>query len=292
MKSAIFILTAASFVLIISFSPIVTAQKDKKPLQSTSPMLTRTTPRHENYRFAYGGTVTIVGAPTGSITIEAWQRNEVDVTAEIELHAGSAEDLDRLAAVNNFAIEEDANRLRIITTGTHDRSFMKRLARNFPKSLIGLPWKIDYLIKVPPLTDLEIDSGNGPIRLSGVEGALRINAIESDATLQLTGGSASVIIQRGTVNLGIPTRSWRGLGADVKLASGKLSVGLQAGFSGEIDAQVLRTGEIDIAHATLEPRQRGSISKQSVRARAGNGGAAFSFTVGDGSIVITAYLDN
>ncbi len=279
-----------SVISVLLVSTPLSAQKEKQSNQPPTPALTRMTPRHENFRLAYGGSVTIVGAPAGSITIEGWQRNEVDVSAEIELHGGSTQDLDRLATVNTFVVDQDTNHVRILTTGTHDRAFMKSVAKGFPKTLIGLPWKIDYRIKVPLLTDLEISAGNGPITLSGVEGAIRVNAVESEASLQLTGGAVGVTIQRGTIKLGIPARSWHGLGADIKLASGNLIVGLQAGFSGDIDAQVLRTGEIDLTHAGLEPRGQNGISKRSVRARAGNGGATLTFTVGDGVIRIVSYL--
>jgi len=279
-----------SVISVLLVSTPLSAQKEKHSNQPPTPALTRMTPRHENFRLAYGGSVTIVGAPAGSITIEGWQRNEVDVSAEIELHGGSTQDLDRLATVNTFVVDQDTNHVRILTTGTHDRAFMKSVAKGFPKTLIGLPWKIDYRIKVPLLTDLEISAGNGPITLSGVEGAIRVNAVESEASLQLTGGDVGVTIQRGTIKLGIPARSWHGLGADIKLASGNLIVGLQAGFSGDIDAQVLRTGEIDLTHAGLEPLGQNGISKRSVRARAGNGGATLTFTVGDGVIRIVSYL--
>ncbi len=279
-----------SVISVLLVSTPLSAQKEKQSNQPPTPALTRMTPRHENFRLAYGGSVTIVGAPAGSITIEGWQRNEVDVSAEIELHGGSTQDLDRLATVNTFVVDQDTNHVRILTTGTHDRAFMKSVAKGFPKTLIGLPWKIDYRIKVPLLTDLEISAGNGPITLSGVEGAIRVNAVESEASLQLSGGDVGVTIQRGTIKLGIPARSWHGLGADIKLASGNLIVGLQAGFSGDIDAQVLRTGEIDLTHAGLEPLGQNGISKRSVRARAGNGGATLTFTVGDGVIRIVSYL--
>ncbi len=250
--------------------------------------MTRTTTRHDNRRLGYGGAVTIVGAPVGSITIEGWQRNEVDVSAEIELSAPSTQDLDRLAPLNNFVIDEDANHIRIITTGTHDRTFLKRVAKDLPKSLIGLPWKIDYHIKVPAMTDLTIDAGNGPIKLSGVEGSLRLNAQQSVADLSLTGSDVSVIIQTGTVNFTIPARSWHGLRAEIKLASGNLNVELMPGFSGDIDAEVLRTGEVKNTFPGLEPRERNSIAPRSVRARAGSGGAMLTFTVGDGTIQIEA----
>ncbi len=250
--------------------------------------MTRTTTRHESRRLGFAGAVTIVGAPAGSITIEGWQRNEVDVSAEVELKAPSPQDLDRLAVVNNFAIDEDANHVRIITTGTHDRKFMKQAAKDFPKSLLGLPWKIDYHIKVPVMTDLSIDAGNGPIKLSGVEGTLRLNALQSVADLSLTGSDASVIIQTGTVNFTIPERSWHGLHAEIKLASGNLNVALMPGFSGDIDAQVMRTGEVKSTFPGLEPLERNSIAPRSVRARAGSGGAMLTFTVGDGTIQIGA----
>lgn len=276
---------ALLFLSTFYFNPPVDAQKDKKA-QPAGPLLTRTTTRHDTRRLGYGGTVTIVAAPAGSLTIEAWQRSEVDVSAEIELRAPTTQDLDLLALINSFAIDEDANHVRIITTGTHDKKLLKKVAKDFPKSLIGLPWKIDYHIKVPAMTDLTIDSGNGPIKLSGVEGTIRLNALQSVADLSLTGSDVTVLIQAGTVNVSIPTRAWHGLNAEIKLATGNLNLELMAGFSGDINADVLRTGEVKNTFPGLEPRDRGGITQRSVRARAGSGGATLSFTVGDGTIQI------
>jgi len=286
-KSAIFVLTA-TLLLVFAFASgrPVAAQKNKKPVIPAGPLLTRTITRHESRRFFYAGTVTVTGAPNGSVTIEGWQRNEVEISAEIELQAPTEVDLSRLATLNNFVIDEDANHLRVITTGTHDRTFMKRMAKDFPRSLIGLPWKIDYHIKVPAQTDLEINAGVGPTRLTGVEGAIRVNAVQTDATLSLTGGLVSVIVQSGTVDLTVPALSWHGLGADIKVASGKLNIGLMPGFSGDIHAAVLRTGEVKNGYPNLEPLERNSITAQSVRARAGNGGGTLTLTVGDGTIQI------
>ena len=278
------VITVALSVISLSRFQTALAQKDKQ--QPAGPLLTRTTARHETYRLPFGGTVTLSGAPAGSIIIEGWQRSEIDITASIELQAATAADLDRLAAVNTFVVDVDTNHIRILTTGSHDRAFMKRVAKNFPKSLIGLPWKIDYHIKLPALTDLSIDAGNGPIALSGVEGALRLNALSSTADLSLTGGLVSATIQTGTVNLRIPGRSWHGLGSEIRLASGNLSVELLPGFSGDINADVLRLGEVRNAYPDLQPRERNSMTPKSIRARAGSGGATLNFTVGDGTIFI------
>ena len=284
------ILVSSVALLILSnlyFNPPVVAQKEKHPIPA-GPLLTRTTTRHESLRFGYGGTVTIVGAPAGSLTIEGWQRSEVDVTAEIELQAPTVADLDRLAPLNNVAIDEDANHIRIITTGTHDKKFLKQAAKDLPKSLIGLPWKVNYYIKVPAMTALDIDSGNGPIRLSGVEGAIRLNALESVADLSLTGSDVLVIIQTGTVNVSVPASAWHGLRAEIRLASGKLNLELMPGFNGDINAEVLRTGEVKNNFPGLQERERNSITPRSIRARAGGGGATLTFTVGDGAIEISS----
>jgi hypothetical protein len=258
------------------------AQKKQTP--ETAPAnLSRTLTRNESRRLAFGGTVTIAGAPVGSVTVEGWSRNEVQVTAEIEWRAGSGEDLDRLAVVNNFVIDSDTNSVRIITTGTHDKKFMKQAGKNFPKNLLGLPWKIDYKVQVPEIVDLEIDSGVGAIKLAGVEGAIRLNALQSDADLSLTGGFFRGVIQRGAVTVRIPSRSWHGMGAMLQLAGGTLNVSLMPGFSGDIDATVVRLGEVKNSYPALEPRENGSHSRL-LLGRAGVGGAKLSFTVGDGTI--------
>lgn len=248
--------------------------------------MTRTIARHETVRLPFGGTLTLSGPPAGSIIIEGWTRSEVDITALIELQAPSAADLDLLASLNTFVVDEDSNHIRILSSGTHDQEFMKRTAKKFPKALLGLPWKIDYHIRIPAMTDLVVDAGKGPISLSGVEGALRLNAVNTEANLTLTGGAVSVLVQTGTVNLKIPARSWRGLGAEVKMASGKLNVELLPGFSADINAATLRLGSVVVSAPDLKPRERGSITPRAIRARAGSGGATLEFTVGDGTIEI------
>jgi hypothetical protein len=233
----------------------------------------------------YGGTVTIVGAPRGSVTIEGWSKSEVELTADIELKAPSEEDLNRLAGINTFVFDQDLNHVSVLTTGTHDRAYMKKF-KNFPKALLNLPWKIDYRIKVPATTDLEVNAGHGAVKISGVEGAMRINATESDSSFTLTGGVVSATIAVGTVTLSIPTRSWRGGGADIRVASGALNVEIPPGFSGDIDADVLRIGQIVNGYDGLEVREKPGITERTIRARAGAGGPFFKFTVGDGTLTI------
>lgn len=248
--------------------------------------LTRSSTRHETRRFGYGGTLTIYGAPTGSITVEAWARNEVDITAEIELKGSTEAELAALAAVNNFVLDQDGSHLTLVTTGTHDRKFMKRAAKDFPKKLLTLPWKIDYRIRVPAQIDLDIYAGRGALGINNTDGAISLNAGESQVSLTLGGGDLVSTITGGSVSLRVPVNSWRGRGATIRLGRGDLTVELPASFNGDLDATVLRAGRIENNHPALVPREGVASDARQLHARAGAGGAALNFEIGDGVIRI------
>lgn len=269
-------------ILFVSADPVFSQKTVAPEIQ----LLTRTSTRRETRRFSYGGTVTLIAAPRGSVTVEGWSRNEVEVTAKIELKGPTEADLDQLANVNNFVFDEDLNHISILTTGIHDRIFMKRSAKSFPKKLLNMPWKIDYRLRVPVNTDLEVNAGHGEVKLSGVEGALRVSATESDTALTLSGGVVSTTVAAGSINLNITSRSWRGSGVDLRVASGTINVDLPPGFSGDIDAEVLRSGKIVNSYEGLAAREKPGLTEQTVRARAGAGGPYFKFTVGDGTVNI------
>jgi hypothetical protein len=276
-------------VIVCSLSLLtpVVAQKDKTAAAALpTNLLKRTTTRRETVRFAFGGTVTVVGAPRGAVTVEGWSRNEVQLVADIEMSAPTEADLDQLAQVNGFVFDEDLNHVSVLTTGTHDRDYMKKTAKKFPKNLLNMPWKVDYKLRVPANTDLEINAGYGPVKVTGVEGALRISATEGETALTLTGGLVSTTVTAGVVTLTVPVRSWRGGGAEIRLATGIINVDFPAGFNGDIDAEILRTGKIVTTHDGLAAREKPGITEHTVRARAGSGGAYFKFTVGDGTVNI------
>jgi hypothetical protein len=60
----------------------------------------------------------------------------------------------------------------------------------------------------------------------------------------------------GIVDVSIPTRSWRGRFADIQLAKGTMNVWLPLSFNAEINAEVLRTGQIENSFAELKPKTR------------------------------------
>lgn len=268
-------------ILFLSLSLLTFAQ--------TKPLLKRTDYKTEKFDFGVGGMVSVIGSPNGSISVEGWQNNEVEITAEITNEAGTEEELALLSKVNGFVIEDSFGKIRVQSVGVNDKKFVKKIDKKFPKHLLETPFRIDYKIKVPFYTDLEINGGNGDFSLTNVDGTFRINLLESNAKFNLVGGVLDAAIGKGTVEVNIASRSWRGRAAIVQLASGAMNVFLPLNFHANLDAEILRTGKIENNYNFLKPRDRTKFSEKQIFAKAGNGGVPLKFTVGDGSLNLAEY---
>lgn len=256
------------------------------PLSAQS-LLKRTTTKTDIFDFGAGGTVAITGAPMGSIRVTGSNRNEIEITAQIELQATSEADLARLAEVTGFVTDETIGRTGVISVGTNNKLGDKKLWKKFPKNLLSLPFRIDYVISVPHYCDLEIDGGKGDVLVTGVEGSLRANLLETNATFEVSTGTTSVTVTAGSVDIAFGPRGWRGRAAAVQVATGDLTVRLPSNLSAELDALVLRTGAIENTFPGLKQRDRKvGFTDKAIIAKAGAGGPPMKFTVGDGKLKI------
>jgi hypothetical protein len=269
--------------LVAAFSFAAVAQQPK-------PLLKRTTYKTDKFDFGSGGTLSVSGAPVGSIRIEGWKNREIEISAEIEVTASTEEDLTKLSQITTFVLEESLGRTGIISVGTHDKQYLKKLGKKFPKELLGLPFRIDYVIKVPQYCDLHVDGGRGDLSISGVEGMFKLNYLDTNAKLDLKGGGVLAVFGKGNVDLTVPSVSWRGRFADVSLASGDMNVHLPSGINAELDATILRTGKIENGYLGLTPRVRkAEFTDKSIVAKSGVGsGTSLRFTVGDGTLKLSS----
>lgn len=245
----------------------------------------RTVTKTDRFDFGAGGTVTITGAPNGSISVVGTAKNEIEIAATVAIEGGSAADQAKLAEVTGFVLNESAIRASVGTIGSHNKFGLKKLPKDFPKHLIQMPFRVDYVISVPRYTDLEIDGGKGDLSIKGVEGSMRVNFLETKGHLEVTTGNIVVAIGSGELDLVFAARGWRGRSANVSIGRGDLIVRLPSNLSAEIDAIVLKTGSIENLIPDLKPRDRKiAFTERSIAARAGVGGPPLRFTVGDGSM--------
>ena len=270
------VLSAFLFLSFVSFAPA-----------QTQPLIKRVTYKTDKFDFGVGGTLAVAGAPNGSIRVEGWDNSQIQIDAEIELNAPTEADLDMLAKVTGFVLEETLGKTGITSIGTHDAKYLKKAAKKFPKELIGLPFRIDYVIKVPRYCDLQIDGGKGDLYIGGIDGTMKINYLDSNAKLDLLGGGIFATFGGGTIDVSVPNRNWRGRFADIQLATGTMNISLPPSLNAEFDATILRSGAIDNSYTDLKPRTRkDTFSDKLIAAKSGAGGVPLKFTVGDGKLNI------
>jgi len=252
----------------------------------TPQMVKKKTTKTDRFDFGSGGTITINGAPQGSIKIIGTAKNEIEITAEIEVEAPSETELAELAEATGFITDESSLHTTINTIGNHNKFGLKKLPKKFPKYLLGLPFTVNYVINVPHYTDLDIDGGKGDLTIENVEGTLSVKFIESNAKVEIAGGaSTSIIIGKGSAEIDMGARGWRGRGADIQLASGDLTVRMPLNLSANVDATIIKTGSIKNTFPNLKPRERKVLfTERSIIAKAGVGGSPLKFTVGDGTL--------
>ena len=129
---------ALLFALLVTVFSVAAFSQSKPLLNQTKPILKRTTYKTDRLDFGVGGTLAVTGAPVGSIRVEGWKNREIEISAEIEVSANSEADLAKLSEVTTFVLEESLGRTGIISVGTHDKSYIKKLGKKFPKQLLCL----------------------------------------------------------------------------------------------------------------------------------------------------------
>jgi len=232
-----------------------------------------------------GNTLTIFGAPKGSMTITGSASNDIEIMAKITVEGPSSTIIDQLAAVTGFITEESTGTLVIKTAGSHNRIGDKKLWKKVPKNALTLPFRVDYVLRVPKYLDLNVNGGDGSLDISSVEGSIRVSYGVSSAKVALVGGLFSGQIGDGSIDLSFPDRNWRSGMIDIQVAKGDMQIWLPNTLSADIEATVASGGRVAIETQQLRPRDRRvPFTETMIKARSGNGGVPFKLFGGNGTI--------
>ncbi|MBK6750616.1 MAG: hypothetical protein IPG67_11560 [Acidobacteria bacterium] len=90
----------------------------------------RTITKTDRFDFGAGGTVSVIGAPNGSIKITGGAKNEIEINATIQIEAPTEADLNLLAMVTTFILQEATERSRSSVPGPITNSATKKHGRN------------------------------------------------------------------------------------------------------------------------------------------------------------------
>lgn len=231
----------------------------------------------------------------GGITLEAWNRNEVQIHAEKKVRAGSSDAARKLMNEVKIEVGQNADGLRIDTKHPRrDNGFFDWLFGN--QASIS----VTYKIRVPRQLAADVESVNGGIALTGTRGKARlattnggITATDVQGDLRLGSVNGGIEVHRGAGALRADTTNG---GISAELAdfpdSGELRL---TSTNGGIDVSLPRDARISIDAATTNgrvqtdlPVEGGQPGKRSFKGEVNGGGATLYIRTTNGGIDINA----
>jgi hypothetical protein len=247
------------------------------PVRAQSGLVDRVITVERILASGYGGELTLVGAPHGDVSVVGWRGQAISLVARISISAPTQQDIDKLASIIGMVVDESGPVIAVETAGPHDKKTLKA-AKNFPKALTKMPWRVDYTVRVPEYTSVQLGVVDGNAEVADVNGAVAITSLRGSVTVRNVGGFTKVTAGEGNVTLATVDRTWRGAGTDVVAAHGDIKLQAPAEFGALLDAKA--------ANGIHFLGARVSDEGQEVRGTIGRGGSRLALVAHAGSITV------
>jgi hypothetical protein len=194
--------------------------------------------------------VRVDGAANGGISVEGWNRDEIRIQARVTVWTRGDEEDAR-------EVIED---IRIETDGT--------IEANGPKQHRREGWSVSYRIMVPKSSNLELETNNGGISVTDVDGEIMADATNGGMRLTRLAGDVKARTTNGGLDVELAGDRWEGRGLDAVTTNGGVSLEIPETYNAELE-----TGTVNgSVHVDFPITVQGRISKK-IEATLGDGGA-------------------
>ena len=170
------------------------------------------------------GPLSVNAAPNGGIQVEAWDRNEILVRAIVQAHAQALDGARQIAA----GVQVQAGGGRVTATG--------------PQPGRREWWSVSYRINVPRQTDLDLNSINGGISITGVTGTVKFDTTNGGVTLTDMGGSVRGSTSNGGLRVNLAGDRWQGEGIDVETSNGGVTLAIPDNYNAQLETRTVNGG--------------------------------------------------
>ena len=212
---------------------------------------------------ASGGTLTIDGRQNGGVSVKGWDQNQILVRAQVQAgapNAGEAEQLGR--------------QVRIETAGN-------KIYANGPEQQRDYHWSVSYEIFVPRRSDLSVQTHNGGISFSEVNGRIDFSATNGGVVLRKCGGSVHGATTNGGLVVDLAGDHWDGETLDVSTTNGGVSMSVPENYSAHLETGTTN-GSISVDFPVTV---QGRINKE-LAVNLGSGGATVKVMTTNGGVRI------
>jgi hypothetical protein len=215
---------------------------------------------------APAGPIRVAPGENGGVSIEGWTGRGVEVHARIQGRGETDADARGLA---------DA--VRIQTGAT--------IAATGPETTRDASWNVSFVVYVPANSDLELNTGNGPLSVRSVMGRMSLETGNGPLSLRDVGGDVYARAQNGPISVTLTGTSWRGTGLDAQTQNGPISLNVPDGFNAQLEAGTDNgpfASDITLSVQSL----RGGRIRGPISATLGNGGPPIRVVTTNGPVSI------
>jgi hypothetical protein len=210
--------------------------------------------------FADPGRLTIDGGMNGGVSVQGWSREGIEVRAKVWANAGSS-----------ARAREIADQVDVSLSGG-------RLDARGPDTGRREGWGVSWEVMVPFDTDLDIETHNGGVGVTGVRGRIDFRAVNGGVHLVGVGGDVVGRTTNGGLHVELDGRSWDGEGLDVQTTNGGVRIQVPSDYSALLETGTVNGGiDIDfpvLVHGRIGRRLTTTLGEggPTVRAVTTNGG--------------------
>jgi hypothetical protein len=207
-----------------------------------------------------GGTIAIDGRQNGGVSVKGWDQNQVLVRARVQTGAPTAAEAEALAK----EIRIETNGAKIFASGPENRQ--------------NYHWDVSYEVFVPRRADLSIETHNGGIAISDVNGRIDFTATNGGVVLRKVGGAVRGSTTNGGLMIELTGDRWEGETLDVSTTNGGVVMSIPENYSAHLETGTVNGGiSVDFPGAVQDRRSKElavnlGAGGPTVKARTTNGG--------------------
>ena len=210
-----------------------------------------------------GGTITVDGRQNGGVAVKGWDQGQVLVRAQIQT-----------GAPNSGEAVQLARQVQIQTSGG-------KIYATGPENQRDYHWSVSYEIFVPRRTDLSLETHNGGISITEVNGRIDFSALNGGVVLKRCGGSVHGSTTNGGLVVELTGDRWDGDTLDVRTTNGGVSMSVPENYSANLQTATVN-GNISVDFPVTV---QGRITKE-LAVSLGSGGATVRATTTNGGVRI------
>jgi hypothetical protein len=208
-----------------------------------------------------GAPIAIDGKQNGGISVKGWDQGQVLVRARVQTGAPTAAEAADLA-----------KQIRIETSGA-------KIYASGPENRRNYHWDVSYEVFVPRRADLSLETHNGGISISEVNGKIDFNALNGGVVLRKVGGAVRGSTTNGGLVVELSGDRWDGETLDVRTTNGGVILSIPENYSAKLETGTVN-GSINVDFPVTV---QGKINKE-LAVNLGSGGATVKAVTTNGGV--------